>query len=146
MYNATPMYNVHPRFCAHYTRDADSGPRGPCVVAAGTNSHGLQKSCGEKDGMATLWVRQGVRARESPREGPTPAWTGFYCLSGYITSRMALIYYAQVHCRWLPFTDNKGKNVANYFQEEDVADEGEKWLNGLHSILGRFSTNFWKLF
>ena len=40
----------------------------------------------------------------------------------------------------------KGKNVANYFQEEDVADEGEKWLNGLHSILGRFSTNFWKLF
>ena len=42
----------------------------------------------------------------------------------------------------LPFTDNKRKNVANYFKEKDVADQGEKWLNWLHSILGRFSTDF----
>ena len=35
---------------------------------------------------------------------------------------MILIYYAQVHFRWLPFTDNKGKNVANYFKENDVSD------------------------
>ena len=51
---------------------------------------------------------------------PTPAWTGFYCFSGYITLRMVLIYYAQVCFRWLPFTDNKGKNVANYFKEKKV--------------------------
>ena len=78
-------------------------------------------------------------------EGPTSAWSGFYCFSGYITSRMILIYYAQVRCRWLPFTDNKGKNVANYFIEKGVTDQGEKWLNWLHSILGRFSTDFRKL-
>ena len=58
---------------------------------------------------------------------------------------MVLIYYEQVRCRGLPFTDNKGKNVANNFKEKDVADQGEKWLNWLHSILGRFSTDFRKL-
>ena len=52
----------------------------------------------------------------------TPAWTGFHCFPGYITSKMVLIYYAQVLCRCLPFTDNKGKNVANYSKEKDVAD------------------------
>ena len=75
----------------------------------------------------------------------TPAWTGFYCFSGHITLRMVLIYCAQICCRWLPFTDSKGKNVANYFKEKDVTDQGEKWLNWLHSILGRFSTDFRKL-
>ena len=50
---------------------------------------------------------------------------------------MVLIYYAQVHFRWLPFTDNKGDDVANYFKEKDVLQmQGEKWLNWLHSILG----------
>ena len=52
---------------------------------------------------------------------------------------------AQVCCRRLPFIDNKGKNVAKYFKGKDVADQGEKWLNWLHSILGRFSTDFRKL-
>ena len=110
-----------------------------------TNSHGLQKSCGEKETAWPLSKWEGERARESPRETQTPAWTGFYCFSGYITLRMVLIYYAQVCCRWLPFTDNKGKNVANYFKEKDVTDQGEKWLNWLHSILGRFSSDFRKL-
>ena len=59
--------------------------------------------------------------------------------------RMVLIYYAQVHCRWLPFTDNKEQNAANYFKEKDVTAQGGKWLNWLHSILGRFSTDFRKL-
>ena len=60
---------------------------------------------------------------------------------------MVLIYfyYAQVRCGGFPFTDNKGKNVANYFKEKYVADQGEKWMNWLHSILGRFSTDFRKL-
>ena len=43
------------------------------------------------------------------------------------------------------FTDNKGQNAANYFKEKDVTDQGEKWLNWLHSILERFSTYFRKL-
>ena len=58
---------------------------------------------------------------------------------------MVLIYYAQVCFRWLPFTDNKGKDVADYFKEKDVAKQGGKQLNWLHSILGRFSTDFRKL-
>ena len=52
------------------------------------------------------------------------------------------MYYAQFCFSWLPFTDNKGKNVPNHFKEKDVADQGEKWMNWLHSILGRFSTDF----
>ena len=90
-------------------------------------------------------MREGERARESPRERElTPAWTGFYCFSGHITWRMVLIYYAQVHHRRLPFTGNKGQNTANYFKEKDVTAQGGKWLNWLHSILGRFSTDFRK--
>ena len=109
-----------------------------------TNSHGLQKSCGEKGWHGhSLSEREGERAKE--RESLTPAWTGFYGFSGYITSRMVLIYYAQVCCRWLPFTDNKVKNVANCFKEKDVAEQEGKWLNWLYSILGRFSTDFRKL-
>ena len=53
----------------------------------------------------------------SQREGPeTPPWTGFYCFSRYITSRMVLIYYAQVCFGWLPFTANKEEDVAKYIK------------------------------
>ena len=48
----------------------------------------------------------------------TFALTGFYCFSGHITLRMVLIYYAQVHFSWLPFTENKGEDVANYIKKE----------------------------
>ena len=46
------------------------------------------------------------------------ALTGFYCFSGHISLRMILIYYAQVRFRWLPFTENKGEDVANYIKGE----------------------------
>ena len=36
-------------------------------------------------------------------------------------------------------------NAANYFKEKDVTAQAGKWLNWLHSILGRFSTDFRKL-
>ena len=48
----------------------------------------------------------------------TLALTGLYCFSGHITLRMVLIYYAQVHFRWLPLTENKGEDVANYIKKE----------------------------
>ena len=48
----------------------------------------------------------------------TLALTGFCCFSGHITLRMVLIYYAQVPFRWLLFTENKGKDVANYIKKE----------------------------
>ena len=118
-------------------------PTGSICCGCDEQIHMDYRSPVEKKGQHghSLSEREGKRARESP----SPAWTGFYCFSGYITSRMILIYYAQVCCRWLPFTDNKEKNVANYFKEKDVTDQGEKWLNWLHSILGRFSTDFRKL-
>ena len=66
---------------------------------------------------------------------PRQAFIAF--ISGHITSRMALVYYAQVHFRWLPFTENKGEDVANYIREEGhLQMQREKWLNWLHSSLG----------
>ena len=118
------------------------GPQSAGSVCCSCNKqiHMDYRSPVEKKGRHghSLSEREGERAR-------TPAWTGFYCVSGYITLRMVLIYCAQVCCRWLPFTDNKQKNVANYFKEKDVADQGEKWLNCLYFILGRFSLDFRKL-
>ena len=59
---------------------------------------------------------------------------------------MVLIYYAQVCFRWLPFIDNKGEEVANYYKEKRYLQmRRKKWLNWLHSILGRFSIDFRKL-
>ena len=53
---------------------------------------------------------------------------------------MVLIYYAQVHHRWLPFKDNKGQNTANYLKEKDLQLKGETahtpYLGGLAQILG----------
>ena len=89
-----------------------------------TNSQVLKKSCGEK---RTPWpLSEWERA-------PTPAWTGLYCFSGHITLRMVLIYYTQVHFRWLSFTENKGEDVANYIKEKGyLQTQREKWLNWLH--------------
>ena len=67
------------------------------------------ESCGEKKDCTTTLSRG---------ERPTLALTGFYCFSGHITLRMVLIYYAQVLFRWLPFTENKGEDVANYIKKE----------------------------
>ena len=86
-----------------------------------------------------------TRPLSQGESAPTLTWTGFYCFSGHITLRMVPIYYAQIRCRWLPFTDNKGQNAVNYFKEKDVTDQGGKWLNWLHSILWRFSSDFRKL-
>ena len=51
--------------------------------------------------------------------GPPPplAWTGFYCFSAHITLKMVLIYYAHVHFRWLPFTENKAQDVPNHIKK-----------------------------
>ena len=33
---------------------------------------------------------------------------------------MVLIYYAQFRFRWLPFTENKGEDVANYIKKTSI--------------------------
>ena len=98
------------------------------------NTQGLQKSCGEK---GAAWPLSKLE------RGPlTPTWTGFYCFSGLITLREILIYYAQVHHRWLPFKEDKGQDTANYFKEKDVRAQGEvahtPYLAGLAQTLGRW--------
>ena len=75
----------------------------------------------KRDSTATLSKGEYLGAPQPLSQGecaPTLALTGFYCFSGHITLRMVLIYYAQVHFGWLPFTKNKGEYVANYIKEE----------------------------
>ena len=50
---------------------------------------------------------------------------------------MVLIYYAQIHFRWLPFIENKGEDGANYIKEEEYLQmQREECLNWLHLSLG----------
>ena len=77
-----------------------------------------------------------ARPVSQEESAPIPALTGFYCFSEHITLRMVLIYYLQVHCRWLPFSENKGEDVANYIKKEGYLQmKREKWLNWLHPSL-----------
>ena len=76
----------------------------------------------------------------------TLALTGFYCFSGHITLRMVLIYYAQVHFRWLPFTESKGEDVANYIKKRRIFSNVKGKVVELDTlVLGRFSIDFRKL-
>ena len=71
--------------------------------------------------MATLSRGEGLgvpRPISEEKNTPTLALAGFYCFSGHIILRMVLIYYAQVRFRWLPFTENKGEDVAKYIKKE----------------------------
>ena len=73
----------------------------------------------------------------------TLALTGFYCFSVHITLRMVLIYYAQVPFRWLPFTENKGEDVANYIKKPRIfANVKGKVVEQVTLVLGRFSIDF----
>ena len=72
-------------------------------------------------GLGDVYKRQGKGTPWPPsqkKSTPTFALTGFYFFSGHITLRMVRIYYAQVPFRWLPFTENKGEDVANYIKKE----------------------------
>ena len=58
------------------------------------------------------------RPLSQEKSAPTLGLTDFSFFSGPITLRMVLIYYAQVHFRWLPVTENKGEDVAKYIEKE----------------------------
>ena len=71
---------------------------------------------------------------------------GFYCFSGHIALKMVLIYCAQVHFRWLHFTENKGEGVANYIIKRRIfANVKGKVVELVTLVLGRFSIDFRKL-
>ena len=65
-----------------------------------------------------LWRKKDGTATLSRGERPNPCLDRLLFFSGHITLRMVLIYYAQVRFRWLPFTENKGEDVANYIKKE----------------------------
>ena len=58
---------------------------------------------------------------------------------------MVLIYYAEVHFRWLHFTENKGEDVANYIKKRIFADVKGKVIELVKLNLGKFSIDFRKL-
>ena len=56
---------------------------------------------------------------------------------------MVLIYYAQVCFGWLPFTENKGEDVANYMKKGRIFTNVKgKVFELVTLILGRFSIDF----
>ena len=80
----------------------------------------------------------------SQEESPsTLALTGFYCFSGHITLRMVLIYYAQVHFRWLQKTKERMLLITSIGRI--FANVKGKVLELVTLILGRFSIDFRKL-
>ena len=95
----------------------------------------------KKDGMATLRVREGERAGEP---GPLPR-------SAFIA------FLGTLHQGWFSFTMHrfsvgvcllqitKERMLLITPKKRMLQMQGEKCLNWLHSILGRFSTDFRKL-
>ena len=65
-----------------------------------------------------LWRKKDCSATLSRGERPKPCLDRLLFLFWAHYLRMVLIYYAQVCCRWLPFTENKGEDVANYIKKE----------------------------
>ena len=73
------------------------------------------------DGTATLSSGEHLAAPQQlsqEKSALTLALTGFSFFSGQVTLRMVPMYYAQVCFRWLPLTENKGEDVANYIKKE----------------------------
>ena len=100
----------------------------------------------EKGGHGHSLVREGERARESPRESrPLPGQAFIDFLSTLQGGWSSFTIHRFTVGDYLLKADNKGQNTANYFKEKDVTAQGGKWLNWLHSILGWFSTDFRKL-
>ena len=59
---------------------------------------------------------------------------------------MVLIYYARVCFRWLPFTENKGEDVANYIKKRRIfANVKGKVVKLVTLILERSGKDFRKL-
>ena len=88
----------------HCSLDADSSLRDPCGYDEWIHVD-YRSPVKKRNGSATLSVKE---------RASTLAWTGFYCFSGHITSRMVLIYYVQI------LIENKGEDVANYIKKKDI--------------------------
>ena len=82
----------------HLGTVVNPGPRDPVLWRQYTNTHGLQKSCGEK-GAAWPLLSERVRGLERAQERAHPCLDRLFLLFWAHYIRMVLIYYAQVHHR-----------------------------------------------
>ena len=118
--------------------DADPDPQDLCVVAAMDKFTWTTEILWRKrEGMATLWVREGKRARESP----TPAWTGFYCFSGHITSGWSSFTMDRLAVGDYLLQTTKERMLLITSKRRMLQLKGESGWTGYTSILGRFSTD-----
>ena len=97
----------------------------------------------KRDGMATLYMREGEMPRESPRERADPP-----------PGQAFIAFLGTLHGGWCSFTmhrfttgdyllrTTKDRILLIYFKEKDVTAQGG---NCSHSIRGWFSTDFRKL-
>ena len=86
---------------------------------------------------------KGLQGHSLKRRTPPLALTGFYCLSGHITLRMVLIYYAQVCFRQLQKTQEKMLLITS--KRKDICKCKGKRVELVTLVLGRFSIDFRKL-
>ena len=96
-----------------------------------TNSHGLWKFCGENS--------QRLHGHSLRERALTPTRTGFYCFSRHITSRMALIYYAQVQFTLGGYLLQKTKErmLLNKSKKKDICKcKGKSGRTGYTPYLG----------
>ena len=126
--------------------DADPGQQDPLWLQY-SNTHRLQKSCGGKGTAQPLSQEESISERlrySLKRRAPRPLQlTGFYCFSRPLTSKMVLLYYANVCFGWLPFAD-KGEGAAEHIKGGYLQCKGRNgpigyapYLEGLAQILGR---------
>ena len=66
----------------------------------------------------------------------TLAWTDFYCF---------LVALHQGRSSFIMHRFASGDYFLQITKKRMLLMQGKKWLNWLHSVLGRFSTDFWKL-
>ena len=117
--------------------DTYPGPwRDLCVAAAMDKFTRTTESCGEK-GM--------VRSLSQEESTSTLALSGFYCFSGHITLRMILFTMHRFTTGDYLLRTTKDRTLLITSKRRVLKLKGEKWLNWLQSILGRFSSAFRKL-
>ena len=123
--------------------DADPSPQDPVLWLQYTNTHGLQKSCGEK-GMAcplSKWER--VRGLERAQESQPLSGQAFIVFLGPLYQRWSS-FIMHRFVLWLSFAD-KGEDVAEYIKEGYLQCKRRNGQNQLCAIPGRSSPDFGKI-
>ena len=128
---------LNPRALLHWlcVSEADPGQQDPVLWWQQTDTHGLQKSCGEKGTARPL--------SKSEREPLKP-----------LPGQAFIVFLGTLHQGWSSFTMHRfvsggyllqTKGVTKYIKEGYLQCKGRSGWNWLCSILGRSSSDFRKL-